>query len=134
MRDRAGAGELLEAAHAVLCEELIHALPPDKSHAALMAANALAIALRQLRNGGEYERKELAALRRLLDRCGTGLPASAAVLADEIVDGNRALCRCIRDGRADSGDLRALVWTHLRDFAASRVAESNPDYFEASAK
>jgi hypothetical protein len=128
MDDRATPEQLLEAAR-VLCEELTQAMPPDKVHLAFMLETALAIAMRQLRRPPvDREREEHAALRRLVMHGDAPLPADAADLARAIADGERTLCRWIREGRADSGDLHARVWLHLRDVSKHEVAESNPDY------
>lgn len=128
MRERPTGDELLETARAVLREELMPALPADKRHAALMIANALSIAARQLQNGDAAERAELVALERLLsERFGenTGDPAS---LRAALVTANRKLSQGIRSGRIDAGPLREDVRAHLAGVIRQKVAESNPKY------
>jgi hypothetical protein len=134
MRDRPTGDQLLETARAVLRDDLIQALPSEKRHEALMIANAMTIAIRQLRNGDEHEQQELAALRRILGQCGSDARPPGADLAQALTDCNRSLCQWIRDGRVDGGELHTVVWTHLRDVARHRVAESNPKYLEANAR
>jgi|GEM_PF-1975955 len=48
MLERPGAPDLLATAREVVLAELLPALPPEKSFAARMVANALAIALREM--------------------------------------------------------------------------------------
>jgi hypothetical protein len=134
MRDQPTGDQLLEAARAVLRDELVALLPADKRHEALMIANAMAVAIRQFRNGDEHERQELSALRRLLGQDEMHPLPHGADLVGALVDANRTLCGWIRDGRADDGDLCASVWAHLGQVARARVLESNPKYLEANAR
>ncbi|BAL24593.1 DUF6285 domain-containing protein [Azoarcus sp. KH32C] len=124
MRDQPTGDQLLDTARAILREELIPALPADKRHAALMIANAMAIAARQLRNGDDPERDELANLARILS-----LPAAdtaTGALREMLLERNRELCRWIRGGRTDAGSLRHAVRKHLLDTTRRKVEESNP--------
>lgn len=124
MRDQPTGDQLLDTARAILREELIPALPADKRHAALMIANAMAIAARQLRNGDAPERDELANLARILS-----LPAAdtaTGALREMLLERNRELCRWIRGGRTDAGSLRHAVRKHLLDTTRRKVEESNP--------
>jgi hypothetical protein len=124
MRDQPTGEQLLATARALLRDELIPALPADKRHSALMIANAMAIAARQLKNGNDAEREELAALGELLAATAPG--AQAAGLRAALCQGNRQLCRWIREGRADAGALREGVHRHLLRTIRHKVAESNP--------
>lgn len=124
MRDQPTGDQLLDTARAILREELIPALPADKRHTALMIANAMAIAARQLRNGDAPERDELANLARILS-----LPAAdtaTGALREMLLERNRELCRWIRGGRTDAGSLRHAVRKHLLDTTRRKVEESNP--------
>ena len=133
MRDRPTGDELLETARAVLRDELMPALPANKRHAALMIANALSIAARQLKNGDASERGELAALERLLSEPFSARTDDAPALRDALVAANRKLAQWIRAGRADDGHLRDSVRAHLADVVGRKVAESNPKYLGAKA-
>ena len=129
MREQPSGEHLLETARNLLREELLPALPEQRRHAALMIANAMAIAMRQLKNGEAAEREEAAALERILSiRHNHDVEAVHALARDRLLDLNRRLCQAIREGRADAGPLRDAVREHLLRVARLRVAESNPKY------
>jgi hypothetical protein len=132
MREQPTGDQLLEAARSLLRDELLPALPANQRHAALMIANAMAIAMRQLRNGEDVERREIAALARILS---TPLGDDAASLPpserDALLHLNRRLCVAIRQGHADAGKVRDSVREHLLWVARQRVAVSNPKYLGA---
>lgn len=132
MRDQPTGDQLLETARAALRDELLPALPPDKRHAALMIANAMAIASRQLKNGEEHERQELTNLERILSLPSADAPNNAFALREQLASGNRRLCQWIREGRADPGDMYATVRDHLLAVTRRKVDESNPKYRGAS--
>jgi len=131
MRDHPTGDELLATARKLLRETLLPALPPERRHDALMIANAMAIAARQLERGDDPERRELAALATLL---GDGYAASADEglgLRAALVAANRELARRLREGAGDPGQAQRLaLFAHLRSVARQRVAESNPKYLE----
>lgn len=91
MREEPLGDALLEAAHQVLKDELIPALPADRRHAALMVASAMAIAMRQARGGQGRERQELAALASLL----AGAPSTVAAASDDVRARLQALNRAL---------------------------------------
>jgi len=126
MRDQPTGDQLLATARAVLRDELIPALPADKRHSALMIANAMAIAMRQLQRGDDAEREELAALDDLLSAPADGMAAPGTRLRETLGERNRQLCQWIRDGRADAGMLRERVHQHLLRTIRHKLAESNP--------
>lgn len=129
MREQPSGEHLLETARSLLREELLPALPEQRRHAALMIANAMAIAMRQLKNGEAAEHEEAAALERILSiKPKHDAEAEHVVARDRLLDLNRRLCQAIREGRADAGPLRALVSVHLLRVARLRVTESNPKY------
>jgi hypothetical protein len=128
MRDQPTGDQLLETARGMLREQLIPALPPDKRHAALMIANAMAIAARQLKLGDEGEQRELEALERMLQ-----LPAANSDRRTALLERNRLLCQLIRQGRADEGALRDTLRAHLLRQARRRVEESNPKFLRGPA-
>lgn len=129
MREQPEGDQLLEAARSLLRDELLPALPADRRHAGLMIANAMAIAMRQLRNGEDAERREIAALSRVLSTPpGDDTAWLPPAERDRLLLLNRQLCRLIRQGRADAGKVRDSVRDHLLAVARQRVAESNPKY------
>lgn len=129
MRDQPTGEQLLDTARSLLRDELLPALPADKRHAALMIANAMAIAGRQLNVGDVPERHELAALERLLSRP----PDDDTPLRAQLVAANRLLCVRVRAGLADKGPMRAQVLDHLRITTRRKVEESNPKYLASMA-
>ncbi|MCP5368616.1 MAG: hypothetical protein H6907_07665 [Hyphomicrobiales bacterium] len=126
MRDRPTGDELLDLARDILRGDLLAHVPADKKYQALMVANAMAIAARQMRAGDGPARDQLADL--------------AALYGEAVPDGDpAAACRAlyarlsadIRAGRFDPGRpghdaARALV----RAQAAQKVRESNPKYLD----
>jgi hypothetical protein len=128
MRDQPTGEQLLDTARSLLRDELLPALPADKRHAALMIANAMAIASRQLKAGDAHERRELVALGQLLSLPSTDAAADDAGLRAQLVAANRVLCARLREGRADHGAMRAQVLDHLQAVTRRKVEESNPKY------
>jgi len=117
---------LLEAARSLLRDELLPALPEGQRHAALMIANALAIATRALHQGESAEREELERLAALL-----GLPpgeerSGGATVHDRLGGDNRLLCERIRAGHADEGPWHAEVLAHLQACCRRQLVVSNP--------
>ena len=104
MVDNTHGERLLETARELLREELLPALPAHQRHAALMIANAMAIAAREL------NRRDDASLN------------AARAAAD------RQLCASIRAGRVDEGAAAAQVHAQLLASTRARVEVSNPKY------
>ncbi len=131
MRDRPSGAELLAAAHKLLREELLAALPADRKHDALMVANALSIAARQLEYGEAPERRELQALAALLENPEAGEPSDPTELRAALLLANQHLARRIRHGAGDPGrPQRDAILAHLRGTTRQRVLESNPKYLK----
>ena len=128
MRDFPTGDQLLDTARALLRESLIPALPAEKRHEALMVANAMSIAMRQLENGDEPDCRELKALAVLLCAGEASNPDDGPSPRERLGTLNRQLCRAIRSGDADTGAFRDAVGAHLRELARRRVQESNPRY------
>lgn len=112
--------DLLEIARATLLSEIAPALPEAQRYAALMAANALAIAGRELAapDGGAAETARIAAL----------LPDWAP--PDDghgaLREGTARLAARIREGAFDEGPRREALLAHLRETVRARLAVSNP--------
>ena len=124
MREDPNGAGLLQAATTLLREDILKALPDDKRHGALMIANAMSIALRQLEYGDAPERGELQALRKML---GSGDEEPGAPVRGLLVSLNRQLARRIRNGDADPGSpLRPAALAHLRATGRQRLLESSP--------
>lgn len=100
MRDRPDAGRLLEQARRTLLQEVLDLLPANQRYSALMVANAMAIAARELEQGPTVAAEERAALAGFL---GAEEGAEAARL-------ERHLAEAIRAGRHDAAEpLHALL-------------------------
>lgn len=112
--DRPDALELIEAVKAFLREEAAPALDSRRGYHARVAANALDIALRELRQGAAMNDAERERLAKLLGRDGA---------LDEL---NRVLASAIRNGGPTAGGKAVLA--HLRQTAADKLAIVNPRY------
>jgi hypothetical protein len=120
MKVEPSAADLLEIARATILAEIAPSLPETKRYAALMAANALAIAGRDLAAG----RTAPAEIARLAALLGDWTPPGDEAWA--LREGTALLARRIREGRFDEGDARARLRAHLLEATRSRLAVSNP--------
>jgi hypothetical protein len=114
MMDQPSLAELVKAVRDFLENK---ALPELKGHTAFharVAANALAIAARQLEQGAAADEAELKRLRALLGREGS------------LQELNRALCRAVREGRLDIGSLE--LREHLEATTRAKVEIDQPNY------
>lgn len=133
MRDLPTGDQLLETAREILREEVLPILPANKRYAALMIANAMAIAMRELDRADDHDREELASLGGILATPAAAPGLSSASLARTLDEGNRALCQLIRGGGADAGQAHDAVWQHLLQATRNRVSISNPKYLGGGA-
>lgn len=120
MKVEPGAADLLEVAREALVAQVVPALPEAQRYAALMAANALAIAGRDLR-AREAPSAELARIAALLAQA-----PPAAGDADALRDATARLAARIRAGGFDEGEARSRLLEHLRETTRERLAVSNP--------
>lgn len=104
MRGNTPGERLLETARDLLREELLPALPTHQRHAALMVANAMAIAARELNRRDD------------------------ATLDEARAAEDRRLCASIRAGDIDGGAAAAQLHARLLASTRSRVEISNPKY------
>jgi hypothetical protein len=124
MKVEPGAADLLATARAALLEAIAPTLAEPQRYAVLMAANALAIAGRELAapaTAGE----EIARLRLLLVDW-----APAGDEAADLREGTARLAAGIRQGRFDEGERRGRLIAHLRATTRARLAVSNPRALE----
>lgn len=111
MREQPDGAALLAVAREILRKELLPLLPKERSYDALMIANAMGIAERQLRAGDAPQHTEQALLAMLLGEQG-----SLSYL-------NRRFAERIRAGDFDaSARAQELLW----NFTVQRVRESAP--------
>ena len=129
MSDRPNGAELLKAAREALTRELVPELPEGRRYLALMVANAMAIAARELELGDGATRAELTSLRMLFEEPGEDTSEDVADRLDAL---NRRLCERIRAGQFSGGDAEARLRDHLRRSVEARVAIANPKAFKTS--
>ena len=123
MSDRPDGAALLKIAREALLRELVSELPEGERYLALMVANAMAIATRELELRDGADRAELTSLRMLFeDRA----PDTSEDVAARLEAWHRRLCAEIRAGRFRGGAAEAQLRDHLRRSAEARVAIANP--------
>lgn len=124
MQDRPTVAELLEAVRGFLAHDAIEGLEGTAKFHARVAANVLAIALREL----EMEPMHLAAEWRRLDALlgDVAAPPDVAALRGALRARTEELCERIRRGDADAGQFRADVLAHVRATVREKLAIVNP--------
>ena len=129
MRERPTGEELLIIARKVLREELMPLLPDERRYDALMVANAMAIAARQIAFGDAPERRERQNLAGLLGDTvdGDGRTAVNEAVGDLI----RRLSAQIRSGELDPGTPdHDAARAFLLDITVQKLRESAPRTLE----
>ncbi len=114
--------ELLAIARRTLLDELLPCLPPGHRYAALMVANAMAIAGREWLVGGAREEESRRLLSALYEEMGQ--PAGNANEAD--------LAALLR-ARAVPSSAEPALLDAMQAFTQARLAVSNPKYSPGSA-
>ena len=123
MNDKPDARNLLATARDALAAEILPGLDGKARYIALMIANAMAIAEREIETGAAPARAECERLQALLrERTGA---LSGEALHEELAGYNRRLVEAIRTGRFD-GPERAALLGHLRRTTEEKLAVSNP--------
>jgi hypothetical protein len=107
--------ELLDAVARLLRDELLPLLPPAAAFNARVAANAVDLVAREMRDGGAADAAAAARLQALLQRAA----GDAGTLEAE-------LCQRLKSGDADPDDpaLRAHLWATTLD----KLAIDQPGY------
>lgn len=121
------ARELLAMARETLMDEVLPALDGDRRYAALMIANAMAIALRELAPTDADLADEVASLRGLYE--GPQAAPADEPTAQTLARLEARLARDLRDGVLDGGPQYA-VRRWLRARIEARLAVSNPRALE----
>ncbi|QAU34138.1 DUF6285 domain-containing protein [Janthinobacterium sp. 17J80-10] len=127
MSDRPDGQDLLRTAREELMKRLLPALPADLRYQALMIANAMAIAARELDAGAAGQLQELAGQRALLQDAESEAPGNPEQLRQSLTSGRKRLGAAIRLGEfdADKPAHQALL-RHLASSARDKVAIYNP--------
>jgi hypothetical protein len=123
MNDRPDARDLLETARNTFMAEVLPALPEALRYTALMIANAMAIAQREIAAGDAPLRAEYQRLAEILS--GIAAAPDGDALRGAVAGYNRRLANEIRAGRFD-GEERAAMLKHLRRTTEEKLAVSNP--------
>ena len=126
MQDRPTVRELLAAVRGFLEDEVVGVLDGPRRFHALVAANVLAIAEREL--AGE-EASLLAEWRRLVPLLGSSPgepPARLDALRTAVRDATATLVERIRRGDADAGPFSAAVRAHVRETVEDKLRVANP--------
>ncbi|MDH3287548.1 MAG: DUF6285 domain-containing protein [Betaproteobacteria bacterium] len=123
MNDRPDARDLLEIARYAFVAEVLPAVPEALRYTALMIANAIAIAQREIAAGDAPLRGEYRRFAGLLS--GNAAVPDGDALRAAVEGYNRRLANEIRAGRFD-GEERAAMLEHLRRTTEEKLAVSNP--------
>ncbi len=121
--ERPDAFELIEAVREFLMETVMPGMPGQAGFHARVAANALAIAGRELRENEALSAAEGDRLRRLLDGMDGTADGPAGGTAEEL---NWRLIHQLRDG--DLAVDRAALLDHMRRTVRDKLGLSNPKY------
>lgn len=124
MQDRPSIAELLDAVRGFLEQDAIGGLDGTAKFHARVAANVLAIAVREL----ELEPAHLVAEWQRFDGLLGSAPAPTdlAALRKALRARSEALCERIRHGDADDGPFRDAVFAHVRATVREKLAIANP--------
>jgi hypothetical protein len=129
VKSRPDGAELLRVARKLLREEFLDEVPAERRYEALMVANAMAIAAREVEAGDADMHKEL---RMLTELYGEKIVSeSGAHPENQVAALNRGLAIDIRAGVMD-GACAQGVRTLLRAQVTARLRISNPKHLKAA--
>ena len=126
MHDRPSVDELLRAVELLLDEQLVPSLDGARKYNARVASNVIKAVRRELQS----EERQMDAEWRGLDLILGAEPRPDTLYArrQSLRTRNEELAERIRDGAADSVELRALVLAHVRDTVHAKLEVSNPEW------
>jgi len=131
MHDRPSVDELLRAVEVLFDEQLVPGLTGSRQYNARVAANVIRTVRRELQHEEPRLEQEWAGLDVLLGPARH--PGSVAALKIALADRNAELSERIRNGHADDGEWRRLVFAHVRDTVHAKLEAANPKWLEADA-
>ena len=127
MQDRPNVTELLAAVRAFLEADVVPNMSGRRRFHALVAANVLAIAERELIRDEERVLDEWRSLARLLD-VTVDPPPRLELLKSGVRELTEQLAERIRAGDADAGDFAERVRAHLRVTVLDKLRIAYPKY------
>jgi hypothetical protein len=127
MQDRPNVPELLAAVRAFLEGDVVPNMTGRRRFHALVAANVLAIAERELARDEERVLDEWRSLARLL-YVTVDPPPRLELLKDGVRELTEQLTERIRAGDADAGDFAERVRAHLRVTVLDKLRIANPKH------
>jgi hypothetical protein len=131
MQDRPTIDELLAAVEYFLDTEIVPNVPGARGFHGRVAANAIRIVRRELEREDEALTAEWASLDTLLGPAAR--PQDRAGLRAALRAHNEALCRLIRGGEADEGELAAQIQHHVRAVVREKLRVTDPELLSRSA-
>jgi hypothetical protein len=132
MSERPDLRELIASARDFLQDEVVPAASDARLRfRALVAANVLAVALRDLERGEAVLREEWRGLRGLgfVEGASSEPPASRGDLEAAVDGANRRLAGALRAGRLRAAPGSAL-WRHVRETLVGKLRIANPAFLE----
>jgi hypothetical protein len=126
MQDRPTVQELLAAVRGFLEDEVVGVLDGPRRFHALVAANVLAIAERELAGEEEALVAEWQRLAALFGSSREEPPARLAALRAAVRESTTALVERIRRGDADAGPFGDAVRAHARQTVQQKLRVANP--------
>jgi hypothetical protein len=126
MSDQPDGAELLRVARQSLLDDLLPVLPQAQRYAALMCANAMAIAAREGDAGRNGAPSDLSRLRALYPDVA-GEDSDPAQTQNRL---NRRLADDLREGRIEAG-IESDVFALLMDRTRARLRISNPKHLSS---
>ncbi len=130
MQDRPTIDELLAAVEYFLDSEIVPNVPGARGFHGRVAANAIRIVRRELEREDEALAAEWAGLDTLLGPAAR--PQDRAGLRAALRERNEALCRLIRGGEADGGELAAQIQHHVRAVVREKLRVTDPELLARS--
>jgi hypothetical protein len=130
MQDRPTIDELLAAVEYFLDTEIVPNVPGSSGFHGRVAANAIRIVRRELEREDEQLAAEWAGLDTLLGPAER--PHDRAELRTALHERNEALCRLIRAGEADKGELSVRLQEHVRNVVREKLRVTNPELLARS--
>lgn len=131
MHDRPSVDELLRAVEVLFDEQLVPGLTGSRQYNARVAANVIRTVRRELQREEAALDREWAGLDALLGPAQR--PTLLAALKAAVADRTAELSERIRNGDADEGEWRKLVFRHVRDTVHAKLEASNPRWLEVDA-